>query len=170
MPLRLSFSVRFLQRHHHVSGRRWYSPSNYPYPIATSSTLTLKKSTFISYACHLDEPQTSIPLLLDYLQNSSQFKSKRATHFMYAYTSGEPAALGSHDGGESGAGERLERLLGRGCNSQNVAVVVLRWYGGIALGPDRWKCISTVAKDALEKGGFRASPDDKKGKARKAKK
>jgi len=58
---------------------------------------------------------------------------------------------GSVSGGESGAGERLERLLelSPGCKDRNVVLVVYRWYGGVKLGSDRWKCISSVAKEAL---------------------
>ncbi|PSR72995.1 hypothetical protein PHLCEN_2v11099 [Hermanssonia centrifuga] len=62
-------------------------------------------------------------------------------------------SCGSCDGGESGAGERLERLLEMsGC--ENAVVVVYRWYGGVPLGSDRWKCISGVAKEALRAGDF----------------
>lgn len=157
--------------------RRQYSSSSaHPYPIAMSSTLTLKKSIFIAYASRLDPPaQTSISTLIDHLQNSSLFKTKGATHIMYAYkifNPPNPPILGSHDGGESGSGERLERLLGLGRDNgvDNVAVVVLRWYGGIALGPDRWKCISTVAKEALERGGFRQSKEGRKAKEKKNRK
>ena len=72
-----------------------------------------------------------------------------------AAQSREGAALlyGSSNGGEAGAGERLERLLELG-KCENVVVVVFRWYGGVKLGSDRWRCISGVAKEALERGGF----------------
>ncbi|GJE88921.1 YigZ family protein [Phanerochaete sordida] len=58
---------------------------------------------------------------------------------------------GSVSGGESGAGERLERLLelSSDCKGRSVVLVVYRWYGGVKLGSDRWKCISSVAKEAL---------------------
>ncbi|KIP09406.1 hypothetical protein PHLGIDRAFT_322476 [Phlebiopsis gigantea 11061_1 CR5-6] len=58
---------------------------------------------------------------------------------------------GSVSGGESGAGERLERLLelSASCKSRDVVLVVYRWYGGVRLGSERWKCISHVAKEAM---------------------
>jgi len=81
---------------------------------------------------------------------------------MYAYrivpetprsSTGAVALVGQNDGGESGSGDRLSRLLElSGC--ENVVVVVSRWYGGVQLGSDRWKWISLVAKDALKAGGF----------------
>jgi putative IMPACT (imprinted ancient) family translation regulator len=37
---------------------------------------------------------------------------------------------------------------------ENVVVVVSRWFGGIHLGPDRFKNINNVARNALEQCGF----------------
>lgn len=105
--------------------------------LPTSSAL----STFINYL-------TSLPAL------------KRATHCMHAYRIIEiwpdlsrTLHVGQHDGGEKGSGERLSRLL-EALQCENVVVVVSRWYGGVKLGSDRWRMISTVAKDAIRKAGF----------------
>lgn len=67
---------------------------------------------------------------------------------------------GSCDGGEAGAGERLSRLLELG-KCEDVVVVVYRWYGGVKLGSDRWKCISGVAKEALTLAGYLGGGEDK---------
>eukprot|EP01064_Diplonema_japonicum_P012162 TRINITY_DN19628_c1_g1_i1.p1 TRINITY_DN19628_c1_g1~~TRINITY_DN19628_c1_g1_i1.p1 ORF type:complete len:744 (+),score=128.06 TRINITY_DN19628_c1_g1_i1:626-2857(+) len=53
------------------------------------------------------------------------------------------------DDGESGAADKLLFFLQR-ANVQNYIVVVTRWYGGIHLGPDRFKHILTVAKELLQ--------------------
>ena len=37
---------------------------------------------------------------------------------------------------------------------QNVAVIVTRWFGGILLGPNRFKYICNSAKDLLESCGY----------------
>lgn len=58
-----------------------------------------------------------------------------------------------NDGGEKGSGERLSRLL-EAAQCEDVIVVVSRWYGGVKLGSDRWKLISSVAKEVLSKGNF----------------
>ena len=50
----------------------------------------------------------------------------------------------------------MMRLMG----VQNVAVIVSRWFGGILLGPDRFKYICNSAKDLLEECGY---GDDRKG-------
>ena len=36
---------------------------------------------------------------------------------------------------------------------ENVLVVVTRWYGGVHLGPDRFKHINNAARDVLERAG-----------------
>jgi hypothetical protein len=57
------------------------------------------------------------------------------------------------DGGERGAGTRLADLLELGACKDTV-VVVWRWYGGIPLGNVRWKLITEVAREALERAGL----------------
>ena len=39
-------------------------------------------------------------------------------------------------------------------NAENVLVVVSRWYGGIQLGPDRFKHINNCTRSILEQKGF----------------
>lgn len=60
---------------------------------------------------------------------------------------------GSNDCGEAGAGQRLLTLLERS-SLVNVLVIVTRWYGGTALGPARFRHISTTAVESLKKGRF----------------
>lgn len=36
----------------------------------------------------------------------------------------------------------------------NVIVVVSRWFGGIHIGPDRFKHINSAARDGIVKAGF----------------
>lgn len=48
----------------------------------------------------------------------------------------------------------------------NILVVVTRYFGGIHLGPDRFKHINQVARNALEVGGFLDEPAVKKNPAR----
>lgn len=64
----------------------------------------------------------------------------------------------SSDGGESGAGEKLLKLLELG-GYKGVIVVVYRWYGGVKLGSGRWKFILGLANDALKDGGFKRKSD-----------
>ena len=45
----------------------------------------------------------------------------------------------------------------------DVMVIVTRWYGGVLLGPDRFRIINNVAREALQLAGF-AKDGTKKGK------
>lgn len=99
----------------------------------------------------------------------SDRKISRATHNMYAYRiiipstlpSGEPIHIADNDDdGEDAAGPKLAQLLSL-MNAENVIVVVSRWYGGIQLGPDRFRHIANVARIAIEEcGGGRVKEND----------
>ncbi|KAK2882504.1 hypothetical protein FQN49_000270 [Arthroderma sp. PD_2] len=67
------------------------------------------------------------------------------------------------DDGETAAGGRLLHLM-QLMDVWDVVVVVTRWYGGVKLGPDRFRIINAAARDALVKGRFEASQPSEKGK------
>ena len=49
---------------------------------------------------------------------------------------------------------------------KNVLVIVTRYFGGIHLGPDRFKHINQAARNALDLGGFLETLETKKGMGR----
>ena len=144
-------------------------------PWTLSEPLTVNKSTFIARACRvssLDEAQDSISHLL-----STNKKVASATHNIQAWRiqsnnpqSGHTTTIqDSDDDGETAAGGRLLHLM-QLMDVWNVVVVVTRWYGGVKLGPDRFRLINSVARDAIVKGGFAKEEGDKtkgKGKSKK---
>ena len=69
------------------------------------------------------------------------------------------------DDGETHAGSRMLHLL-EILECENVLVVVSRWYGGIQLGPDRFKHINNAARNVLEIAGV-VSKSAKKAKTKK---
>lgn len=86
----------------------------------------------------------------------------------YPYLSpDEHADTDYDDDGETQAGARLKHLL-EVLDLTGVLVVVTRWFGGIHLGPDRFKHINQAARDALEAGGFldEVEKSSKKGRRR----
>ncbi|KAH9943946.1 hypothetical protein B0H21DRAFT_468985 [Amylocystis lapponica] len=156
-------------------GRRRFShdPSagSWPHPFASSEPLSHLKSTFRAHASGIPRSAHPHPVVDAHMLDAcaDRFiahlavafpRTRRATHVMYAWRASQAgrggAACGSSNGGESGAGERLERLLEL-ARCEDVVIVVFRWYGGVQLGSQRWKCISSVAKEALEQGGFMGS-------------
>ncbi|CBZ55166.1 putative RWD domain-containing protein [Neospora caninum Liverpool] len=59
-----------------------------------------------------------------------------------------------HDSdGETAAGRKLQQLL-YNLKARNVILIVTRWYGGIHLGPDRFRVIATVGRQALDASGL----------------
>lgn len=60
---------------------------------------------------------------------------------------------GCVDDGEFGASARMLNLLNI-IDARNVMVVVTRWYGGIHLGPDRFKHINNITRDLLDEYGY----------------
>jgi len=82
---------------------------------------------------------------------------------------GDTVYQDNDDDGESAAGGRLAHLL-QILDIDNVLVVVTRYFGGIHLGPDRFKHINQAARNALDIGGFLDIADDRKSQSRLKKK
>lgn len=82
-------------------------------------------------------------------------KISNATHNIVAYRikNGDAMMQDCDDDGEHAAGGRLLHLL-EILDVKNVLVIVSRWYGGIQLGPDRFKHINNVARNVLQENGF----------------
>jgi Uncharacterized protein family UPF0029 len=86
-------------------------------------------------------------------------KVAKASHNMFAYRFTPPAGgtdcevSDNDDDGEKGSGTKLAALLELS-NATNVFVLVSRWYGGVQLGPARFKYIASTARDVLEEHGF----------------
>ena len=74
-----------------------------------------------------------------------------------AFPPSTPGWLGLWQDGETAAGSRLAHLLDI-VQAEGVVVVVSRWYGGIQLGPDRFKHINNVARALLESTGAISAP------------
>ncbi|ETM38642.1 hypothetical protein, variant 1 [Phytophthora nicotianae] len=119
--------------------------------IVHGTAIVDRKSTFIAHACHVkcvEDVRSFLALLLD------DRKIERAIHNMLAYRIiGEFTVKDNDEDGEHGAGSKLSNLLEL-LKAENVAVVVTRWYGGIKLGPDRFKHINASARQVLEDNGF----------------
>ncbi len=84
-------------------------------------------------------------------------KVAKASHNMIAYRFWDARrqcwVSDNDDDGEKGSGAKLAALLEM-ADVTNVIVVVSRWFGGIHLGPSRFKYFASVARDALEEAGF----------------
>lgn len=126
--------------------------------IVSSEPFMERKSTFLGHAARVTSTE-QVQVVMDHLLSNKHIA--RATHNIMAYRIVKPGTgtradivISDHDDdGETAAGGRLSHLLSL-FKAQNVVVVVTRWYGGVKLGPDRFKFINQAARDVLEQGAF----------------
>ena len=122
---------------------------------ATTDALTIKSSVFVGRACavsSMNDVENAVSHLL-----ATNKKVASATHNIKAWRI-QSAGPGSSliqdydDDGETAAGSRMLHLMQ--LMDAYGLVVVTRWYGGVQLGPDRFRAINNVARDALTLGGY----------------
>ncbi len=113
-----------------------------------SASVTSMKSTFIARAITITSPSQARSELQKLL--AAQPDLRAASHNITAWrVAGDHGIIeDSNDDGESGGGRHILGLL-QSCDLVGVLLVVTRWYGGIMLGPDRWRIMSQVSRDAL---------------------
>lgn len=135
---------------------------SYQPEIAHGESVVDRKSVFQGHSAIVTRVE-HVQIVLSKLKENK--KIENAFHNMWAYRidksdpkarlAGKSAAIiqDCDDDGEQAAGGRMLTLL-EILNVVNVMVVVTRWYGGIQLGPARFKHINNAARDSLVKGGF----------------
>jgi len=130
--------------------------------ITHGQPLVEKKSVFIA---HVAQVQSLAEVKAFRAEVLSDKKVAKATHNIFAFRWTDPASGIMHhdcdDDGETAAAGRLAemlRLMGlASAGSAGVAVIVSRWYGGVKLGPDRFKLINNCARKVLEECGLAIS-------------
>lgn len=130
--------------------------------------LVEKKSIFLARVAPVSSPVQANGYVAHLLATDK--KAARATHNMTAWRIKGPndtSYQDCDDDGETAAGSRMLHLM-QLMDVWDVMVVVTRWYGGVLLGPDRFRIINTAAREALILGGFAKDGKDadvkKKGK------
>lgn len=109
--------------------------------------IKVKKSKFVGYAGRVSNAAQGKRFV-----EAVKYRGKNvlnATHVISAWrlASGEQQR---DDDGETGAGDKLLHLLDV-LDEKDCVVVVVRWFGGTLLGPDRFKIIADAAQSALNK-------------------
>ncbi|KAI9880044.1 MAG: eIF2 kinase Gcn2p negative regulator [Pleopsidium flavum] len=136
-------------------------------PWTISEVVTEKKSVFIARAAPVTSPAQAKQYIYHLL--STDKKVAKATHNITAWRikgEGNTMYQDCDDDGETAAGGRVLHLM-QVMDLWGVVVVVTRWYGGVQLGPDRFRIINSVARDAFVKGGFMKREGTKDGGERK---
>nr|KAF6358348.1 impact RWD domain protein [Pipistrellus kuhlii] len=129
-------------------------------PIDHGVPITDRRSTFQAHLAPVVCPE-QVKMVLAKLYENKKIAS--ATHNIYAYRifcEDKQTFLQDYsDDGETAAGGRLLHLM-EILNVRNVLVVVSRWYGGILLGPDRFKHINNCARSLLVERSYTGSPEE----------
>lgn len=121
--------------------------------IHEASPIQDRRSVFVGRACRLTHPDEVAPILAHLM---SDHRIARAAHPIinaWRVKVDDVIHADNDDDGETAAGGRLAHLL-QILGVDGVLVVVTRYFGGIHLGPDRFKHVNQAARDALEAGGF----------------
>ncbi|CAG8514255.1 9717_t:CDS:2, partial [Dentiscutata heterogama] len=121
--------------------------------IKSGEPLEHKKSVFMAHLASVQNVQ-EVQIVRNTLLSNK--KVAKATHNIMAYRIVQDNGVilqDNDDDGETAAGSRLLHLL-QILDAKNVIVIVSRWYGGIKLGPDRFKDINNCARDLLDKYGY----------------
>jgi hypothetical protein len=129
--------------------------------IITATTIE-KKSLFVARCASVSSLAEAKQKLAHLLATDKRVA--KATHNITAWRirgEGGTAIQDCDDDGETAAGSRMLKLL-QVVDVWDVMVVVSRWYGGVKLGPDRFRLINNVAREVLVMGGFIVEDGKKK--------
>nr|CAI5828532.1 unnamed protein product [Callosobruchus analis] len=121
--------------------------------IVHGQTITDRKSVFQAHTCMVNSKE-DVKLFMDTLLQNK--KIANATHNITAYRISLPNGIimqDCEDDGETKASGRLLEML-QNMKLENIMVVVTRWYGGVHLGPDRFRHINNAARQVLIEAGF----------------
>ncbi|XP_042299349.1 protein IMPACT-like isoform X3 [Sceloporus undulatus] len=129
-------------------------------PIYHGNPITDRRSTFQGHLAPVVSPKQVKNVLAELYKNK---KIANATHNIYAYRiyceDKQTFLQDCEDDGETAAGGRLLHLM-QILDVHNVLVVVSRWYGGILLGPDRFKHINNCARNILVEKNYTNSAEN----------
>ncbi|XP_071957504.1 protein IMPACT-B-like isoform X2 [Antedon mediterranea] len=139
--------------------------------IHHGDAFTERRSTFQAHFAHVYTPSQVKEVIKKLYENR---KIANASHNIVAYRifceDRGTFIQDCDDDGETAAGGRVLHLL-QILDLKNVLMVVSRWYGGILLGPDRFKHINNSARNLIQQLGLINSKSDnakvKKSKAKK---
>ncbi|KAJ6442024.1 cell division control protein 2 [Purpureocillium lavendulum] len=119
-------------------------------PWTASQKLSSKGSTFIAHAATLSSPTQRGNMMKALMAEKPDLET--ATHNAWAvrasYGNSPLVQEASFDDGESGCGKFMLELM-REIDVKNAVVVLTRWYGGVMLGPDRWRLMRECVNDSL---------------------
>ncbi|XP_060166589.1 protein IMPACT isoform X7 [Globicephala melas] len=125
-------------------------------PIDHGIPITDRRSTFQAHLAPVVCPK-QVKMVLAKLYENKKIAS--ATHNIYAYRTVRMTGK-QQLGGVFSTSWRMDWFFPKILNVRNVMVVVSRWYGGILLGPDRFKHINNCARNILVEKNYTSSSEE----------
>ena len=116
--------------------------------------VTVHRSVFQARACTVATPAEAAAAVA--AVRGTDGKLARATHHMWAYRIAGQLSAGLSDyddDGERAAGPKILGVL-EAMEAERVLVVVSRWFGGVLLGPERFRIIARCTRGVMVKGGW----------------
>ena len=115
-----------------------------------SKKLTSNKSTFIAHVASSSSTSSRGDLIKMLMAQKPELET--ASHNAWAmrtqYGASPLVQEASFDDGEQGCGKFMLQLM-REAGVTNIVVLLTRWYGGVMLGPDRWRLMRECIHDAI---------------------
>ncbi|KAK8805428.1 hypothetical protein WA158_002084 [Blastocystis sp. Blastoise] len=122
--------------------------------IIHSENFVDRKSTFQAHLAEVHSVEDVHAVIASLKEDN---RILRATHNMWAYriwdSNNNILYQDCDDDGEAMAGGKMSNLMSI-LEVQNVFVMVSRWFGGILLGPDRFKDINNMTRNILDQNGY----------------
>lgn len=119
-----------------------------------SQKLTSRSSTFIAHTAPITSGSSRAELMRTLMAQKPELET--ATHNAWAvrtrYGASPLVQEASFDDGEAGCGKLMLELM-READVTNTVVVLTRWFGGVMLGPDRWRLMRECVNEALAAQG-----------------
>lgn len=146
--------------------------------IVHGPLVTERRSVFQAHCCTVNSI-AEVNMFRSIVLSDKKIASATHNIFAYRFVSDSTLSDGSvgppvcyhdyDDDGENAAGSRVAELM-RLLPVVQCAVIITRWYGGIQLGPDRFKLINNTARNLLDQCGFieQAQKTDAKSSSRKS--
>lgn len=121
-----------------------------PHKWAASQKLSSRESVFVAHAISISSPSARPNLVKSLMAEKPELETASHNAWAVRTTFGNSPLKqeASFDDGESGCGNFMLQLL-RELDISNTLVVLTRWYGGVMLGPDRWRLMRECINDAL---------------------
>lgn len=154
-----------------------WEPATYPNEIITSITNTRykdqtittidsnmniihgdityeRKSSFQSHLCKV-KSMDEVNKFHHTIINDKKYSNATHNIFIYRFVCDVSGTLyhDYDDDGETAAGGRIAEMI-RLIKINNIAIIVSRWFGGILLGPERFKFLCNSARTLLETNGY----------------